>query len=110
MKAGPRSRLIIIQRFDVTGVDDYGQPERAWVEYCRAWASVSFGTAQERREAAQTQASMTATFSVLANPMTSAASVQDRISFDGGFWDITSNVQSREFNAGRDISALRAVS
>lgn len=110
MRAGPRNRLVTIERFDITGTDVYGQPQRSWVEYCRAWAAVNFGTGQERREAAQTQASASATFSVLANSATNAVTVQDRISFDGSYWDITSNVPSREFNAGRDITAARAVS
>lgn len=107
MRASERNRLVIFQRATVT-TDDFGGETQTWADYCQEWASVSFGTGQERREAAQEAGSVPATFQVLANSKTNALGVKDRISFDGGVWDITSNVPSREFNAGRDITAVRA--
>ena len=108
MKAGPRNRKIEIQRATTT-TDEYGGEVSAWATYCTEWAGVTFGTGQERRQAAQEQSSLTATFFVLDNAKTRAVKTTDRISFDGGFWDIASNVPSKEFNAGRDISAVRNV-
>src|SRR3546814_6494216 len=103
----PRNRKIIIERFTAT-TDDYGHGEKTWTDYCTEWAAVNFGTGQERREAAQESASVSATFHVLRNSKTAALTVQDRISFEGAVWDITSAVPSREFNAGMDITAVRA--
>src|SRR3546814_7048096 len=88
--------------------DDYCHGEKTWTDYCTEWAAVNFGTGQERREAAQESASVSATFHVLRNSKTAALTVQDRISFEGAVWDITSAVPSREFNAGMDITAVRA--
>src|SRR3546814_3896582 len=78
------------------------------VHTCALPISVNFGTGQERLEAAQYGASVSATFHVLRNSKTAALTVQDRISFEGAVWDITSAVPSREFNAGMDITAVRA--
>src|SRR3546814_10196991 len=93
---------------DVCSSDLYGHGEKTWTDYCTEWAAVNFGTGQERREAAQESASVSATFHVLRNSKTAALTVQDRISFEGAVWDITSAVPSREFNAGMDITAVRA--
>lgn len=109
LDAGRRDRKVIFQRAGAPVDDGYTTTPGEWAEYCRAWASVSFGTGQERREAAQESASVTATFQVLRNSKTSSVSVTDRIVFDGGNWDITSVVPSREFNAGVDITAVRAL-
>jgi SPP1 family predicted phage head-tail adaptor len=106
MKATGRNRRIQFQR-SISTKDDYGQPVDSWATLCHAYASVNFGTGQERREAAQESGSAPATFSVLSNSDTNAVTVKDRIIFDGSAWDITSNVPSREFNAGRDITAIR---
>src|SRR3546814_20405166 len=76
--------------------------------YTTLFRSVHFGTGQERREAAQESASVSATFHVLRHSKTAALTVQDRISFEGAVWDKTSAVPCREFNEGMDISAERA--
>src|SRR3546814_2231885 len=68
---------------DVCSSDLYGHGEKTWTDYCTEWAAVNFGTGQERREAAQESASVSATFHVLRNSKTAALTVQDRISFDG---------------------------
>ncbi len=52
-------------------------------------ASVKFGTAQEKREAAQESASQSATFECLRTPTLDAVPMTARIEFDSSQWDIT---------------------
>jgi hypothetical protein len=50
---------------------------------------VVFGTAQEKREAAQESASQSASFMCVRGPVLEAIPMTARISFDGDQWDIT---------------------
>lgn len=103
--ARKQDRLISVERFTKT-TDVYGGEVKAWAPYCSAWASVVFGRGDERRQAAQEAASLTATFRVRSNSLTAAITTTDRIAFDGATWDISSNVPfNRE---GRDITAIRS--
>jgi SPP1 family predicted phage head-tail adaptor len=104
--AGRRNRRVVFQRFTTT-TNDYNEEIEVWADYATAFASVSFGTGQERREAAQETASAPATFQVVRNPLTAALTTRDRISFLGGLWDITSVVPSRDFQRFIDITATR---
>lgn len=106
LDAGRRNRKVAIERFTST-TDDYGHEEKTWAPYVTAWASVSFGTGQERREAAQESASAPATFRLLWNSKTSTVTVEDRVQFMGAAWDITSAVPLG-FNEGVEITATRA--
>lgn len=105
--AGARNRRITFQRFSASA-DDYGGETQSWTDYATAFASVSYGTGLERRQAAQESASIAATFRVLRNPLTAALSTRDRISFDGGTWDITSVAPTPELNRHLDVTATRA--
>ncbi|AHE52632.1 phage head closure protein [Sphingomonas sanxanigenens] len=106
--AGARNRRIRFERAEVTQ-DAFGGEVRTWVKLCDAWAHVIFAKGAERREAAQERAAAAATFIVLHNPRTRDISVTDRIIFDGASWDIVSNIPSRDFNAEREIEAVRGV-
>ncbi|RYM12878.1 phage head closure protein [Sphingobium cupriresistens] len=106
MKAGPRNRKIVFQRRTVI-IDDYGGEITSWTDYAVLWGGVIWGTGAERREAAQLSASQPATFRVLANSETLALSVEDRISFAGGLWNITS-VVPLGLNEGVEVTAIRA--
>ncbi|MGK2908748.1 MAG: head-tail adaptor protein [Sphingobium sp.] len=108
MNPGDFKYKVVFQRTGAPTDDGYTTQPGAWADYCTEWAAVSFGTGQERREAAQEAGSAAATFQVLSNAKTGALSVTDRISFDGSMWDLTSIVPSREFGAGFDITAVRA--
>lgn len=84
-----RDTLITFQRATME-TDDYGEDIATWAAYASEWAAVRFGSAQERREAAQESASQTATFRVLANSLTRSLTPLDRISsYLGAAWDIT---------------------
>lgn len=108
MTAGSRPHIITIQRKTVI-LDELGGETATWAELGREYASVRHGSAQERREAAQEQASQTATFGVLSNAMTRSISVTDRIVWDGSEWDIVGAAPSIQLNAGTEITAVRAV-
>lgn len=108
MTASRRNRLIRIERNEVTE-DAFGGEIFTWGFLTKEWAQVIFAKGSERREAAQERASAAATFIILANPVTNGISAQHRIVFDGSNWDITSNIPSRQFNAEREIEAVRAV-
>ncbi|MFQ3895489.1 phage head closure protein [Sphingobium sp. R-7] len=106
MRAGPRNRRIVVQRKTVIE-DDYGGEIETWTDYAIIWGGVIWGTGAERREAAQLSASQPATFRVLANSETLALSVEDRISFAGGLWNITS-VVPLGLNESVEVTAIRA--
>lgn len=86
---GQRPHLIVIQRQGAEVDDGYTKQPGAWAEYARAWARIRYGTAAERREAAQEAASRTATFECDWSPALQAVKPTDRlIALDTG-WDIT---------------------
>lgn len=87
MDAGKRDRKVVFERYSVA-VDDYGGETQTWSALQEAWAQVKYGTAQERRQAAQEASSQTATFEV--DPSTALLTVgpTDRIVFEDDNWDI----------------------
>lgn len=88
-KAGHRDRKIVFERAS-NAQDDYGQDVEIWSTWCTEWAAVYFGAGREQREAAAQQASLVASFEVLANGKTRALQPTDRLQFDGRTWDIKS--------------------
>lgn len=86
---GQRPHLVIIQRQGAETDDGYTKQPGAWAEYTRGWARVRYGTAAERREAAQEAASRTATFEFDWTPTLQAVEPTDRlVAFDTA-WDIS---------------------
>jgi head-tail adaptor len=108
MAAGRRNKLIRIDRSGPEVDDGYTKRPGEWAPFASEWAEVRFGTSSERREAAQEQASVSATFAVLDNDKTRAVTPKDRIHFDGGNWDIQSNVHGRQAGE-REMTATRNV-
>lgn len=105
MKAGLRDTLVVIEHKTATE-DDYGGEEDTWTEFAQEYAEYKPGTGAERREAAQQQASLVATFRVLSNDKTRAVTPGEyRLSFEGT-WDIRSSV--RLGRDGIEITAVRA--
>ena len=87
--------------------NSYGDEVSNWAPISNPWANVSYGKGEERRDAAQENATVAATFRVRRNAISDAVSTTDRIVFDGGAWDITSNVPAPG-RAERDITAIRS--
>lgn len=105
--ASKRRDRITLMRATVA-TDTYGGEVETWGELGKRWAWIIYGTGQERRAAAQTNATVTATFNVPRDPLTKAIVPKDRIDFDGAEWNITSSVPSRDLD-GYDITATRDV-
>lgn len=91
MPAGQRDYVIAFIAAATT-TDEYNQTVENWASpttLATAGARIRFGTAQEKREAAQESASQSATFECLRTPTLNAVPMSARISFDGSQWDIT---------------------
>jgi SPP1 family predicted phage head-tail adaptor len=78
--ASERTELIVFQRA-TTADDDYGQPVETWADYATRRARVRFGTAQEKREAAQESASQTSTFECVRSSTLDGITTKDRIRY-----------------------------
>lgn len=91
MDQGQRPHLVRIQRA-TTVVDDYGGETLTWYDYATAWAQVLYGTGQERREAAQENASQAATFDFDYNPDVAAIRPTWRLYCFDTVWDVSSAV------------------
>ncbi|MGB6230835.1 MAG: phage head closure protein [Litorimonas sp.] len=94
MHSGSLDRRITVQSLSTTE-NAYGEPLEAWADDRKLWAAYSPGTGQERREAAQERATVTATFIVRDSAHTRALSASaNRIAFGGQVWDIVSALPS----------------
>jgi head-tail adaptor len=88
MNASNRTELIVIQRATVT-TNEYGEEVPAWSTYASRRARVRFGTAQEKREAAQESGVQSATFECQRSATLDAVTLKDRISYLNSSWDLT---------------------
>jgi head-tail adaptor len=87
-RASLRSELIVFQRATVTE-DSSGGEVLNWTTYATRRARVRFGTAQEKREAAQEGGVQTATFECVRSAVLGAVTLKDRIFYLSSFWDLT---------------------
>lgn len=107
LDAGRRNKRIMIEARTVAE-DGYGGEAETWTAYARPWVSVYYGSGAEQRDAAQQGGSQAASFEMLSNSKTRAISTVDhRIQFDGGIWNITAK-QELGANEGVRITAIRA--
>lgn len=88
MRLADRDRLITFQRA-TTATDDHGGETPTWATLEQGWAKVRFGTAQEKREAAQERGIQSATFELMPTAALRTVTLKDRIQFEGSDWDIT---------------------
>lgn len=88
MGAGQRTELIVIQRSTPTE-DEHGGQTLVWATYATRRARVRFGTAQEKREAAQEGGVQAATFECISSSTLRSVTLKDRISYLSSLWDIT---------------------
>lgn len=107
MTSRRRDDLITLERNTGTSENAFGEVTATWTTLATAWAQVIYGNGNERRKAGLEGADQPATFRVLANSVTRALTVQDRISF-GGAWDIV-NVSPLDRDA-IEITAIRRAS
>jgi head-tail adaptor len=86
--ASQRTEMIVFERATVTE-DAYGGEAETWATYVSRRARVRFGTAQEKREAAQEGGVQSATFECVRSAELDSVTLKDRISYLGSYWDIT---------------------
>lgn len=86
-RIGRRDQLVTLERF-TTSQDSYGEDQQDWAPIGQEWAAVYYGSGSERRQAAMEQGGQTATFAMLANPITLGVKLTDRIVHAGGAYDI----------------------
>jgi len=90
MRAGIRNRQISFLAA-ATSTNDYNETVEDWDDpavLATRMARVRFGTAQEKREAAQESANQTATFECVRSATLDAIPMTARIGFLGDTWDI----------------------
>lgn len=104
LPAGRRDQRIAFERATIE-TDDHGEEVPAWAAIGERWAAVSYGRGEERRDAAREGGVQPATFIVLADELTGAVVLTDRIAF-GGVWEIRGIVPRGR--AEIEISAVRA--
>lgn len=88
LPSGTRTELIVFERATMTE-NEYGEQIPTWAPYTSRWARVRFGTAQEKRQAAQESGVQSATFECLKSATLAAITLSDRISYLGSAWDLT---------------------
>lgn len=87
-RAGQRTESVLIQRA-TTSENEYGEAVQVWSSYATRRARVRFGTAQEKREAAQEGGVQSATFECERSTTLDAVTLKDRIVYLGSNWDLT---------------------
>lgn len=88
---GDRPHLCLVQRKTVT-TDDYGGETTTWYTLTTGYAKFYPGSGQERREAAQENASVAAVFNFDWSPTLAAVTPSDRLYVFDTVWDIASAV------------------
>lgn len=90
MSATKRTELIVFQRATIT-TNDNNEQILTWpgTTFATRRARVRFGTAQEKREAAQEGAVQTATFECVRSATLDAVTLKDRIFYLSSGWDLT---------------------
>lgn len=91
MDQGQRPHLVRIQQA-VTATDDHGGETKTWHDIGSAWAKFFPGSGQERREAAQENASITAVFNFDWSPAVAGIVPTDRLYAFDTVWDVVSAV------------------
>lgn len=87
MSATQRTELVVFERATPTE-DEYGGQTLVWATYATRRARVRFGTAQEKRQAAQEGGVQSATFECVSSSTLRSVTMKDRISYLGSYWDI----------------------
>lgn len=87
MTATRRTELIVFERATFT-TNDNNEQVPSWSTYATRRARVRFGTAQEKREAAQEGGVQSATFECINSSALRSVTLKDRISYLSSAWDI----------------------
>lgn len=105
---GKLDRRVKIQSRSV-GENDFGEPVDNWADVRTESASYEPGSGAERRISAQERSEHPATFIFHSSALTEAMTPQShRLSFDGHFWDIQSNIEMKRGRYRSIIANRRA--
>lgn len=88
MSATQRTELIVFERATFT-TNDNNEQIPSWATYATRRARVRFGTAQEKREAAQEGGVQAASFECINSSVLRSVTLKDRISYLSSSWDLT---------------------
>lgn len=80
--------MVVFERSTPTE-DEHGGQTLVWATYATRRVRVRFGTAQEKREAAQEGGVQSATFECINSSTLRSVTLKDRISYLGSSWDLT---------------------
>jgi len=106
MTAGERDQRITVQKYTVTGTDEYGQDIEDWIDHQHRWARAEVTSGREFREHETEYSQERTTFYVERN--TDAAAAGYRIVWNGVVWNIVSAPDPRRRNE-RMIHCSRVV-
>lgn len=108
--AGDLDRRIIIERSVETGRNGLNEPTTRWATYVEVWAQRKDASDGERLAAGEVGASLMSRFVVRWSSRTATVTSGDRISHDGGIWNIKGIKETpdgrRRF---REITAVRKI-
>jgi head-tail adaptor len=104
--ASRRTELVTFQRATLAE-NEYGEQVPTWADHATRRVSVRFGTAQEKRDAAQEGGIQSASFEAVRSSELDAITLKDRISYDGSEWDIVERAplsrKTIRFTATRNV-------
>ena len=107
MKHGALKTRVTFER-GTSATDSYGGESLIWTTLAVTWANVSYGTAQERRQAAQEKFIQAVTVVVRWTAILATVTAKDRFSFDGSAWDIDSPPAVIQTNKELHFTARRS--
>lgn len=107
MNAGKMDRRITIERFSKVK-DEFNEDVETWVNLTTVWANRKDVSDGERLSASQVNSSLMSRFTIRSSVKSKTITPNDRISYDGGVWDIHG---AKETGHGRkrfiEITAMR---
>lgn len=95
MSAGELDRRITIQRYTTT-TNDFNEEVKAWSDLTTIWAMRHDMSSAEKFSAGQVNATLATRFKVRSSSTTRGVTANDRISYDGGLFDITGVKETTE--------------
>ena len=87
MKRGRLNNRVTIQRAAATK-DSHNEDVEGWADLASRWCAIVYGKGEERRYAAAESGSQSASFVMLADSLTKAITLKDRLVMAEDIWDI----------------------
>ena len=105
--AGNLDRRVTMERATVTQ-DPFGGDQMAWGTIGTVWARREDASDGERLSASQVNATLISRFVIRSSIMTRGVTPNDRLNYDGGYWDIHGIKETKDGrNRFLEITAMR---